>query len=89
MKKELSLLPRGRPLMLRLLDEMVKNYISEYRSGGGPVNSIFTISIAKALIARNLQFNLEHINLDSSSWAKSLFKRIRLTQRMKTTGKRG
>ena len=87
MKKELSLLPRGRPLMLRLLDEMVKNYICEYRSRGGPVNSIITISIAKALIACNLQFNLEHINLDSSSWAKSLFKRIRLAQRMKTTGK--
>ena len=86
MKKELSLLPRGRPLMLESLDEMVQKYICAYRSRG-PVNSIIAISITKVLIAHNPQFNLEHINLDSSSWAKSLFKRMGLTQRIKTTGK--
>ena len=78
MKKELSLLPRGRPLMLRSLDEMVQKYIRAYRSCGGPVNSITAVSIAKVLIARNLHFNLEHIDLDSSSWAKRLFKRMGL-----------
>ena len=67
MKKELSLLPRGRPLMLGSFDEMVQKYIRAYRSRGGPVNSIIVISIAKVLIARNPQFHLEHINLESSS----------------------
>ena len=38
MKKELSLLPRGRPLMLESLDEMVQKYIRTNRSRGGPVN---------------------------------------------------
>ena len=86
-KKELSLLPRGMPLKLGSLDEMVQKYIRAYRSRGGPVNSIIAISITKVLITRNSQFNLEHIDLDSSSWAKSLFKRIGLARRMKTTGK--
>ena len=76
MKKKLSLLPRGRPLMLGSLDEMVQKYICVYRSCGGPVISITAISIAKILIAHNPQLNLEHIDLDSFSWAKSLFKRI-------------
>ena len=87
MKKELSLLPRGRPLMLRSLDKMVQKYIRAYRRRRGPVNSIIAISIAKVLIARNPQFNLEHIDLDSSSWAKSLFKRMGLARRKKLTGK--
>ena len=87
MKKELSFLPRDRPLMLGSLDEMVQKYIRTYRSRGGPVNSIIAISIAKVLIARNPQFNLEHIDLDSSSWAKSLFKKMELARRMKTTPK--
>ena len=39
------------------------------------------------LIAQNPQLNLDHIDLDSSSWAKSLFQRMGFTQRMKTTGK--
>ena len=87
MKKELSLLPRGRQLMLGSIDEMVKKYIRAYRSRGGPVNSIIAISITKVLIARNPQFNLQHIDLDSSSWAKRLFKRMGFPRRMKTTGK--
>ena len=39
------------------------------------------------MIARNPQLNLGHIDLDSSSWAKSLFKRMGFVKRMKTTGK--
>ena len=73
MKKELSSLPSGRSLMLGSLDEMVQKYIRAYRSRGRLVNSIISISIAKVLIARNPQLNLEHIDLDSSSRAKSLF----------------
>ena len=73
MKKELSSLPSGRSLMLGALDEMVQKYIRAYRSRGRLVNSIISISIAKVLIARNPQLNLEHIDLDSSSRAKSLF----------------
>ena len=66
---------------------MIQKYIRAYRSRGDPVNSITTISVAKVLIARKPHFNLEHIDLDSSSWARSLFKRNGLAQRMKTNGK--
>ena len=86
-KTELSLQPRGRPLMLGSLDEMVQRYIRAYRSRGGPVNSLIAVSIAKVLITRNPQLNLGHLDLDFSSWAKSLFKRMGFTRRMKATGK--
>ena len=80
-------MPRGRPLMLGSLDEIVQKYLRPYGSHGGPVNSTIAVSVAKVLITRNPQRNLEHIDLDSSSWAKSLFKRIGFARRMKTTGK--
>ena len=66
---------------------MVQRYIRAYRSRGGPVNSLIAVSIAKVLITGNPQLNLGHLDLDSSSWAKSLFKRMGFTRRMKTTGK--
>ena len=87
MKQKLLLQRKGRPLMLRSLDEMVQRYLPTYRSSGGPVNSLIAVSIAKVLNAQNPQLNLDHIDLDSSSWAKSLFQRMGLTRRMKTTGK--
>ena len=78
MKQELLLQRRGRPLMLGSLDEMVQRYLRAYRSRGGPVNSLIAVSIAKVLIAQNAQLSLDHIDLDSSSWAKSLFQRMGL-----------
>ena len=87
MKQELLLQRRGSPLMLRSLDEMVQRYLRAYRSRGGPVNSLIAVSIAKVLIARNPQLKFDHINLDLSYWAKSLFQRMGFTRRMKTTGK--
>ena len=66
--------------MLWSLDRLVQKYICAYRGRGGPVNSIIAVPIAKVLIARNPQLNLEHIDLDSSSWAKNLFKRMGLAR---------
>ena len=80
--------------MLGSLDEMVQRYYKDiteilraYRSRGAPVNSLIAVSIAKVLIARIPQLNLDHIDLDSSYCAKSLFQRMGFTQRMKTTSK--
>ena len=72
--------------MLGSLDEMVQKYLRAYRSRGGTVNLIIAVSVAKVLIARNPQLNLEYIDLDSSLWAKVLFKRMGFARRMKTTG---
>ena len=68
--KGLKILPRGRPLLLGSLDKMVQKFLSS----------------AKALIARNPQLNLNHIDLDFSYWAQSLFRRIGF-KRLRTTGK--
>ena len=53
LKKRLRLIPRGGPLMLGSLDEMVQKYLRAYRSRGGLVNSIIAISVTKVLTARN------------------------------------
>ena len=78
---------RGRKLMLGSLDQKVQNYLRSYRSRGGPISTIVAVTVAKVLIARNPELELQHIDLDSSSWAKSLFKRMGFVRRMKTTGK--
>ena len=88
-KTRMELIPmqRGRPLMLGSLDQMVQKYLRAYRSRGGPVSSLVAMSISKVLIARNPELNLQHIDIDTSSWAKSLFQRMEFVRRMKTTGK--
>ena len=83
----MSALPRGRPLLLGSLDQMVQRFLLSLRRTGGLVSSTIAISAAKALIARNLQYNLSHIDLDSSYWAQSLFWRMGFKKRMRTTGK--
>ena len=50
-------------------------------------SSTIAVASAKALIARNPQLNLNHIDLDSSSWAQSLFRRMGFKRRLRTTGK--
>ena len=65
--RNLSVLPRGRPLLLDSLDQMVQRFLLFLRrTGRGFVSSTVAISPAKALITRNPQYNLRHIDLDSS-----------------------
>lgn len=84
---KLAVLPRGRPLLLGSLDQMVQRFLLAVRSRGGLITSAIAVSVAKALIVRNPHFNLGHIDLDSSHWARSLFRRMGFVKRMKTTGK--
>ena len=83
----MSVLPRGRPLLLDSLDQMVQRFLLSLRRTGGLVSSAIVTSSAKALIARNPQYNLSHIDLDSSHLAQSLFRRMVFKKRMRTTGK--
>ena len=78
---------RGRKSMLGSLDQKVQNYLRSYRSLGGQISTIVAVTIAKVLITTSPELELQHIDLDSSSWAKSLFQRMRFVRRMKTTGK--
>ena len=78
---------RGCLLFLGSLDQMVQKFLLALRIRGGLITSVIVISVAKALIARNSHLILDLIDLDSSSWAKSLFRRMGFKKRMKTTGK--
>ena len=64
---------------------MVQRYLFATRSKGGLISSAIAIVTAKALIARYPEYN--HGDLDSSSWAKSLFKRMAFVKRMSKNGK--
>ena len=85
--RNLSVLPRRRPLLLGSLNQMVQRFLLSLQRTGGLVSCAIAISAAKALIARNPQYNLIHIDLDSSHWVQSLFQRMDFKKRMQTTGK--
>ena len=82
--RNLSVLPRGRPLLLGSLDQMAQRFLFSLRRTGELVSSAIAISAAKALIVWNPQYNLSHSNLDSSHWAQSLFQRMGFKKRMQT-----
>ena len=84
-KSALKCLPRGRPLLLGLLDEMVQRYLLATRSKGWLISSAIAISTAKVLIDRYPEYNLGHTDLDSYLWVKSLFKWIGFVKRMSAT----
>ena len=75
-KSALKCLHLGRPLLLGSLNEIVQRYLLATRSKGGLISSAIAIATVKALITRYPEYNLGHKDLDSSSWAKSLFKRM-------------
>ena len=66
--RNLSVLPRGRPLLLGSLDHIVQKFLLSLQRTGELVSSAVTISAIKALIARNPYYNLSHIDMDSSHW---------------------
>jgi len=79
-------LKTGRPLMLGEIDKMVQTYINAVSSSGGLVTRTLANATAKALKTRYLKL-VGNIDVDSSSWAKSLFKRMGFVRRMKTSSK--
>ena len=78
--------PTGRPLMLGDLDKMVQTYIKAVSSRGAVINTSLAKATAKALIQRYPDV-VGNVDIDSSSWAKSLFKRMGFVRRMKTSAK--
>ena len=85
-KGKIEILKCGRPLPLGKVDEMVLSYLLAMRHRGGLVSTSIAIATAKALIKRNLQFNLGHV-VFGNSWAKSLFLRMGYVRRAKTTSR--
>ena len=65
---------------------MVQSYIKTVSSHGALVNSSLALAAGKALIQKYLKA-VGNIDIDSSSWTKSLFKRMGYVRWMKTSSK--
>lgn len=78
--------PPGRPLLLGELDSMVQTYIRAVSTRGAVINTSLAKATANALIRRHPDI-VGEIDIDSSSWAKSLFKRMGFVRRVKTSSK--
>ena len=85
--KETGTLKRGRPLMLDTVNEKVCNFLQIVRRNRGVINSVVATATAKAIIAENDLEHLKALDLDNSSWTKSLFRKIGFVRQAKTTSK--
>ena len=77
---------RGRPLLLGKLDEMVQKYIKAASNRGAVISRSMASATAKALLVRYLDM-VGMIDVENSSWAKSLFQRMSYSRRKATTAK--
>ena len=71
----------------KLPDKYVQKYLYIYRKKGGIVNKFVAVATAKALIERSNFEYLKDLDLQNSSWAKSLFKRMGFAKRRAATGR--
>ena len=76
----------GRPLLLGDLDSMVQKYLLAASNRGAVLTRASAVSAAKALLKKYPKV-VGNIDLDSSSWAKSLFIRMGFVQRKITSAK--
>ena len=65
---------------------MVQKYIIASSNGGNIISISIATSTAKGLISRNPGY-VGQIDLESSSWAQSLFRRMDFVRRRATTAK--
>ena len=73
--------------MLETVDEKVCNFLQIVRRKGGVVNSVVAIATAKVLVTKSDLEHLKALDLENSSWTKSLFRRTGFVRRAKTTSK--
>ena len=78
----------GRPMLLPDLDSMVQRYILGASNRGAVITRAGAVSAAKALLKKYPNV-VGNIDLDSSSWAKSLFTRMGFVLRKFTSAKVG
>ena len=74
----------GRPLLLGKLDSMVQSYIKGLSNRGAVITWTIANAAAKALI-RKYPGVVGDIDVDSSFWAQSLFRRMGFSYRQKTS----
>lgn len=76
----------GRPLLLGKLDSMVQKYIEGMSNRGAVITWSIANAAAKALI-RKYPGVVGDIDVDASTWAQSLFRRMGFSRRRKTSAK--
>ena len=76
----------GRPLLLGELDAMVQKYLRAASDRGAAISRTSSVSAAKALLQKYPNI-VGKIDLESSSWAKSLFISMGYVQRRNTSSK--
>ena len=74
----------GRPLLLGELDSMVQTYIKQLSNRGGVVNRAIANATGQASLSRYPNL-VGEIDVSSSSWAQSLFRRMGFKKRRKTS----
>ena len=78
--------PRGRPKLLGPLDELVQEYVRAQSNRGATISRNLVNCVAKVIIARNEEV-VGHLNIDGSSYAQSLLRRMGYKRRVATTAK--
>ena len=76
----------GRPLLLGDFDSMVQSYIVSMSNRGAVISRSIANSAAKALMKKHPGI-IGNIDVDSSSWAQSLFRRMGYSRRRHTSAK--
>ena len=84
----LPLKPQSRPFLLGEIDKMVQCYILEASNRGSVITRGVAVSTAKALMARNPHL-IGNVDVESSHWAQSLYRRMGFRRRQATTSKLG
>ena len=85
-EKVIAVKTLGRPLLLGGIDSLVQKYILGESNRGAVISRGVAVSTAKALMIRNPNI-VGNVNLESSYWAQSLFRRMGFVRRRATTAK--
>ena len=86
MPTSVPLKPQGRLLLLGELDGLVQQYILAASNRGNVISRNIAVSAAKVIMERYPRLN-GSVDIESSHWAKSLFRRMGFRRRQATTSK--
>ena len=70
-----------------MLTKWFKDFYTRLKKVAGEVNAVISRSVAKALVKRNGNRDLEVLDLDYRSWVQNLFRRMGFVRITATTSK--
>ena len=82
----IPLKPQGRPLLLGKLNGLVQQYILAASNRGNVISRNIAVSAAKVIMERYPRL-IGSVDIESSHWAQSLFRRMGFRRRQATTSK--